>query len=90
VATTGLESLHHGHKKARTESVQGTRAGAFSMSLFIPLLELNQILNQGGGPHIANQDLARVSPLMHTQVIPYGTYRFSAEEEPKRMYAAAS
>ena len=34
--------------------------------------------------------IARVSPLMHAHVIPNGTYRFSDEEEPGRMYAAAS
>jgi hypothetical protein len=38
---------------------------------------------------IADQDLARVSPLMHAHVIPNGTYRFSDGEEPERgrMYA---
>ena len=31
-----------------------------------------------------------VSLLMHGHVIPNGTYRFANEEEPQRMYAAAS
>jgi Tn3 transposase DDE domain len=55
-------------------------------------LRISEILNQlrAAGHTIANQDLARVSPLMHTHVIPNGTYRFSDEEEPERMYAAAS
>lgn len=42
------------------------------------------------GHVIADQDLARVSPLMHAHVIPNGTYRFSDEEEPGRVYATAS
>jgi len=55
-------------------------------------LRISEIVNQlrAAGHTIANQDLARVSPLMHTHVIPNGTYRFSDEEEPERMYAAAS
>jgi hypothetical protein len=39
---------------------------------------------------IADQDLARVSPLMHGRVIPNGTYGFGDEEESRPMYAAAS
>ena len=55
-------------------------------------LRISEIVNQlrAAGHTIADQDLARVSPLMHTHVIPNGTYRFSDEEEPERMYAAAS
>ena len=55
-------------------------------------LRITEIVNQlrAAGHTIADQDLARVSPLMHTHVIPNGTYRFSDEEEPERMYAAAS
>jgi len=55
-------------------------------------LRITEIVNQlrAAGHTIADQDLARVSPLMHTHVIPNGTYRFSDEEEPERMHAAAS
>jgi TnpA family transposase len=55
-------------------------------------LRITEIVNQlrAAGHTIADQDLARVSPLMHTHVIPNGTYRFSDEEEPEHMYAAAS
>jgi TnpA family transposase len=55
-------------------------------------LRIAEIVNQlrAAGHAIADQDLARVSPLMHGHVIPNGTYRFSDEEEPGRMYAAAS
>ena len=42
------------------------------------------------GHAIADQDLARVSPLMHGHVIPNGTYRFADEEESRPIYAAAS
>ena len=51
-----------------------------------------EIVNQlrAAGHAIPDQDLARVSPHMHGHVIPNGTYRFSDEEEPGRMYAAAS
>jgi hypothetical protein len=54
-------------------------------------LRIAEIVNQlrVAGHAVADQDLARVSPLMHGHVIPNGTYRFSDEEEP-RMYAAAS
>jgi hypothetical protein len=40
--------------------------------------------------HSPDQDLARVSPLIHTHVIPNGTYRFGDEEESRPLYAAAS
>lgn len=55
-------------------------------------LRITEIVNQlrAAGHAIADQDLARVSPLMHAHVIPNGTYRFSDEEEPGRTYAAAS
>ena len=55
-------------------------------------LWISEIVNQllAASHTIANQDLARVSPLMHTHVILNGTYRFSDEEEPERMYGAAS
>ena len=55
-------------------------------------LRITEIVNQlrAAGHTITDQDLARVSPLMHAHVIPNGTYRFSDEEEPERMYAAAS
>ena len=55
-------------------------------------LRITDVVNQlrATGHEIADQDLARVSPLMHGHVIPNGTYRFSDEEEPQGMYAAAS
>jgi hypothetical protein len=55
-------------------------------------LRITEIVNQlrAAGHAIADRDLARVSPLMHSHVIPNGTYRFSDEEEPGRVYAAAS
>ena len=55
-------------------------------------LRITEIVNQlrTAGQAIAEQDLARASPLMHAHVIPNGTYRFSDEEEPERRYAAAS
>ena len=49
---------------------------------------LNQL--QAAGQKVADEHLARVSPLMHTHVIPNGPHRFSDEEEPRSMYAAAS
>jgi TnpA family transposase len=54
-------------------------------------LRIAEIVNQlrAAGQAIADQDLARVSPIMHGHVIPNGTYRFSDEEEPRR-YAVAS
>jgi Tn3 transposase DDE domain len=53
---------------------------------------LRKFVNQlrAAGHTIADQDLARVSPLMHAHIIPNGAYRFADEEEPERMYAAAS
>ena len=55
-------------------------------------LRIAEIVNQlrAAGHAVADQDLARVSPLMHAHVIPNGTYRFSDGEEPGRAYAAAS
>ena len=55
-------------------------------------LRIAEIVNQSrqAGHAITDQDLARVSPLMHGHVIPNGTYRFGDEEEPPRVYAAAS
>jgi len=55
-------------------------------------LRIAEIVKQlrATGHVIADQDLARVLPLMHAHVIPNGTYRFSDEEEPGRTYAAAS
>jgi len=44
----------------------------------------------GRGTRHADQDLARVSPLTHTHVIPNGTYRFGDEQELSQYYAAAS
>jgi TnpA family transposase len=43
---------------------------------------------RASGHEVADHHLARVSPLMHTHVIPNGTYRFSEDEEPGRTYAA--
>ena len=56
------------------------------------LLPFASSVNQlrAAGHTIANQNLARVSPLIHTHVIPNSTYRFPGEEEPERMYAAAT
>jgi TnpA family transposase len=55
-------------------------------------LRIAEIVNQSrqAGHAITDQGLARVSPLMHGHVIPNGTYRFGDEEEPPRVYAAAS
>lgn len=55
-------------------------------------LRITEIVNKlrAAEQVIADQDLARVSPLMHAHVIPNGTYRFGEEEEPRRVYAAAS
>ena len=55
-------------------------------------LRIGEIVNQmrAAGHAIADQDLARVSPLMHGHVIPNGTYRFSEDEEGGFAYAAAS
>lgn len=55
-------------------------------------LRIAEIANQlrAAGHAIADQDLARVSPLMHAHVIPNGTYRFGDEEESRPVYAAAS
>ena len=54
-------------------------------------LRMAEIVNQlrAAGHAITDQDLARVSPLMHGHVIPNGTYRFADGDEP-RIYAAAS
>jgi TnpA family transposase len=55
-------------------------------------LRIGEIVNQlrAAGHAIADQDLARVSPLMHGHVIPNGTYRFGDDEESRPIYAAAS
>jgi TnpA family transposase len=55
-------------------------------------LRIAEIVDQlrRAGHEINDRDLARVSPLMHAHVIPNGTYRFGDEEEPRRVYAAAS
>lgn len=55
-------------------------------------IRITHIVDQlrAAGHEIADQDLAHVSPLMHTHVIPNGTYRFGDEEEPRRYCAAAS
>jgi TnpA family transposase len=55
-------------------------------------LRMTGILNQlrEAGHDVADEHLARVSPLMHTHVIPNGTYRFSDEEEPRTICAVAS
>lgn len=45
---------------------------------------------RASGHEVVDHHLARVSSLMHTHVIPNGTYRFSEDEEPGRTYAAAS
>ncbi len=42
---------------------------------------------RAAGHEIADQELARVSPLMHGHVIPNGTYRFGDEEEHPLMHA---
>jgi TnpA family transposase len=54
-------------------------------------LRIAEIVNRlrAAGHAVADQDLARVSPLMHAHVIPNGTYRFADEEPFSRMYAAA-
>jgi hypothetical protein len=39
---------------------------------------------------IADQHLGRVSPLMHSHVIPNGTYRFSDEGEPRKPVLAVA
>jgi len=54
-------------------------------------LRVAEIVNQlrAAGQVVTDQDLARVSPIMHGHVIPNGTYRFS-DDEPGRIYAAAS
>jgi TnpA family transposase len=54
-------------------------------------LRIAEIVNRlrAAGHAVADQDLARVSPLMHAHVIPNGTYRFVDEEPFSRMYAAA-
>jgi TnpA family transposase len=53
-------------------------------------LRIAEIVNRPRAGHaIADQDLARMSPLMHAHVIPNGTYRFVDEEPFSRMYAAA-
>jgi hypothetical protein len=50
-------------------------------------LRIAKIINElrAAGYEIPDQDLARVSPIMHRHVIPNGTYRFGAEEEPPIM-----
>jgi TnpA family transposase len=55
-------------------------------------LRIAEIVDQlrAVGHAIAEQDLARVSPLMHGHVIPNGSYRFPDEGEPGNVYAAAS
>jgi hypothetical protein len=47
-------------------------------------LRIAEIVDQlrAAGHAIADQDLARVSPLMHGHVIPNGTYRFPDEGSP--------
>jgi TnpA family transposase len=45
---------------------------------------------RASGHEVADHHLARVSPLMHTHVIPNGTYRFSDEDEPRHSYAAVA
>jgi len=51
-------------------------------------LRIAEIVNQlrTSGHAIADQDLARVSPLIHGHAIPNGTYRFSDEEDLRSMY----
>jgi TnpA family transposase len=55
-------------------------------------LRITEIVNQlrAAGHPIGNQDIARVSPLIHAHLIPNGTYRFGDEEESQPTYAAAS
>lgn len=55
-------------------------------------LRIAEIINQlrAAGHEIADQDLARVSPIMHRHVIPNGTYHFGDEEAPPPMYAAVN
>jgi hypothetical protein len=45
-------------------------------------LRIAEIVNQlrAAGHATADQDLARVSPLMHTHMIPNGTYRFAERD----------
>lgn len=54
-------------------------------------MRIAEIVNQlqAAGQAITDEDLARVSPLLHAHVIP-NPYRFSDEEEPEHIYAAAS
>jgi TnpA family transposase len=55
-------------------------------------LRIAKIINElrAAGHEITDQNLARVSPIMHRHVIPNGTYHFGDEEEPPIMYAAAN
>jgi TnpA family transposase len=55
-------------------------------------LRIAEIINQlrAAGHEIADQDLARVSPIMHRHVMPNGTYHFGDEEAPPPMYAAVN
>ena len=56
-------------------------------------LRIAEIVDQlrRAGHEISEQDLTRVSPLMHGHVIPNGTYRVGDDgEEPRHLYAAAS
>jgi TnpA family transposase len=55
-------------------------------------LRIAEIVNQlrAAGHAIADQELSRVSQLMHAHVIPNGTYRFGDEEGSVPVYAAAS
>jgi len=55
-------------------------------------LRIAKIINElrAAGHEIADQNLARVSPIMRRHVIPNGTYHFGDEEEPPIMHAAAN
>ncbi|MFN0101121.1 MAG: Tn3 family transposase [Bryobacteraceae bacterium] len=55
-------------------------------------MRITDIVDQlrNAGHEIADQDLARVSPLMHPHVIPNGTYRFFDETEPRKPVLAAA
>jgi hypothetical protein len=54
-------------------------------------LRIMGILNplRAAGHKIRDEHLARVSPLMHTHVIPNGTYRFTEDEDHRTALNAA-
>jgi hypothetical protein len=69
-----------------------TRRTIQAQHRFANTLRIAKIINElrAAGHEIADQNLARVSPIMHRHVIPNGTYHFDDDEEPPIMYAAAN